>query len=63
MYRMSDGNGWGGEIMGYGCYGSSYTGRSFLTKEEKIQLLKEYHQDLKREVQGVEERIKKLETN
>ena len=49
--------------MGYGCYGSSYTGRSFLTKEEKIQLLREYHQDLKREVQGVEERIKELEVN
>ncbi|HKU82587.1 MAG TPA: hypothetical protein VJP58_00970 [Candidatus Nitrosocosmicus sp.] len=49
--------------MGYGCYGSSYTRRSFLTKEEKIQLLKEYHQDLKREVQGVEERIKELEVN
>ncbi len=49
--------------MGYGCYGSSYTGRSFLTKEEKIQLLKEYHQSLKREVQGVEERLKELDTN
>jgi len=48
--------------MGYGCYGSSYT-RSYLTKEEKIQILKEYHQDLKREVQGVEERIKELEAN
>ena len=49
--------------MGYGCYRSSYTGRSFLTNEEKIQLLKEYHQDLKREVQGVEERIKELDRN
>ncbi|MBA2267737.1 MAG: hypothetical protein M3Q77_07590 [Thermoproteota archaeon] len=49
--------------MGYSCCGSSYTGRSFLTKEEKIQLLREYHQDLKREVQGVEERIKELEIN
>jgi len=48
--------------MGYGCCGSSYT-RSFLTKEEKIQLLKEYYQDLKKEVQGVEERIKELEVN
>ncbi len=49
--------------MGYGCCGSSYAGRSFLTKEEKIQLLKEYHQSLKREVQGVEERIKELDAN
>jgi len=37
--------------------------KDFLTKEEKIQLLREYHQDLKREVQGVEERIKELEIN
>jgi len=49
--------------MRYGCCGSSYTGRCFLTKEEKIQLLRGYHQDLKREVQGVEERIKELEVN
>jgi hypothetical protein len=49
--------------MGYGCCGSGYTGRNFLTREEKIQLLREYHQDLKREVQGVEERIKELEAN
>lgn len=49
--------------MGYGCCGSSYDGRNFLTREEKIQLLREYHQDLKREVQGVEERIKELEVD
>ena len=49
--------------MGYGCCGSSYGGRNFLTREEKIQLLREYHQDLKREVQGVEERIKELEVD
>jgi hypothetical protein len=53
----------GGEIMGYGCCGSGYTGRNFLTREEKIRLLREYHQDLKREVQGVEERIKELEVD
>jgi hypothetical protein len=49
--------------MGYSCCSSSYTSRSFLTKEEKIQLLREYHQDLKKEVQGVEEKIKELEVN
>jgi hypothetical protein len=49
--------------MGYGCCGSGYNGRNFLTREEKIQLLREYHQDLEREVQGVEERIKELEAN
>jgi hypothetical protein len=36
-------------------------GRSFLTKEERIELLKEYKQDLERESQGVAERIKELE--
>ena len=46
--------------MGYSCCGSSYTSRSFLTKEEKIQLLKEYHQDPQKEVQGIEEKIKEL---
>jgi hypothetical protein len=35
--------------------------RSFLTKEERIELLKEYKQDLERESQGVAERIKELE--
>jgi hypothetical protein len=49
--------------MGYSCCGLSYTSRNFLTKEEKIQLLREYHQDLKKEVQGVEDKIKELEIN
>jgi hypothetical protein len=35
--------------------------RSFLTKEERIALLKEYKQDLEKESQGVAERIKELE--
>lgn len=35
--------------------------RSFLTKEERIELLKEYKQDLERESQGVAERIRELE--
>jgi hypothetical protein len=35
--------------------------RSYLTKEEHIELLKEYKQDLERESQGVAERIKELE--
>jgi hypothetical protein len=53
----------GGEkIMGYGCCSTSYKGgRSFLTREERVQLLKEYKQDLERETKGVEERIKELE--
>jgi hypothetical protein len=35
--------------------------RSFLTKEEKVSMLKEYKDDLEKEVQGVTERIKALE--
>jgi hypothetical protein len=48
--------------MRYGCggVGWSYGGRSFLTKEEKLAMLKEYKEDLEKEVAGVEERIKEL---
>jgi hypothetical protein len=47
--------------MRYGCGGDwSYGGRSFLTKEERLTLLKEYKEDLEKEVKGVEERIKEL---
>jgi len=47
--------------MGYGCCGSgSYSGRGFLTKEERLAMLKEYKDDLEREAKGVEERIKEL---
>ncbi|VFJ13389.1 DUF5320 domain-containing protein [Candidatus Nitrosocosmicus franklandus] len=48
-------------MMSYSHCSSSYTLGSFLTREEKIQLLKEYHQDLKKELQGIEEKIKELE--
>ena len=49
------------------CY-SDYPGRGFqrarssLTKDERIELLKEYKQDLENESRGVAERIKELET-
>jgi hypothetical protein len=49
--------------MRYGCGGGggwSHSGRSFLTKEEKLTMLKEYKEDLEKEVKGVEERIKEL---
>ena len=49
--------------MSYNCCGSRYVLESFLTKEEQMQLLREYHQDLKKEVQGVEEKLKELEVN
>ena len=48
------------------CYGD-YSGRgfqrarSFLTKVERVALLKEYKQDLEKESQGVAERIRELE--
>ena len=35
--------------------------RNFLTREEKVSMLKEYKDDLEKEVQGVIERIKELE--
>ena len=50
--------------MGYACCTTtSKTPRSFLTKEERISLLKEYKEDLDKEAQGVGERIKDLEKN
>jgi hypothetical protein len=49
--------------MCYGVYPARGFGRarSFLTKEERIELLKEYKQDLENESRGVAERIKELE--
>ncbi|MEK6953074.1 MAG: hypothetical protein AABX29_08735 [Nanoarchaeota archaeon] len=44
------------------CYGSC-NGRSFLTKEERIEILKEYKEDLENESKGVSERIRELEKN
>ena len=35
--------------------------RSFLTSEEKIEMLREYKDSLEKEAQGVSERIKDLE--
>jgi len=50
--------------MGYGCCGSGFQrARSFLTKEERIALLKEYQEELENEKQGVTERIKEIEAN
>ena len=48
--------------MGQGCCGLGIQGaRHFLTKEERITLLKEYKDDLEKEVQGIAERITELE--
>ncbi len=39
------------------------SGRSFLTKEEKIEMLNEYKEALEKEARGVAERIKELQKN
>lgn len=50
----------GGEKMdGYCC--GTYSGRGFLTAEEKVEMLKEYKEELDLESKGVGERIKELE--
>lgn len=43
--------------MGFGCCGT----RTFLTKEEKIEMLREYKESLENEAKGVAERIRELE--
>ncbi len=40
---------------------SSYPGRGFLTAEEKIEMLKEYKEQLELESKGVGEKIKQLQ--
>jgi len=39
------------------------TNRSFLTKKEKIEMLKEYKETLEKEAKGISERIEELEKN
>ena len=43
--------------MGYGCCEM----RNFLTKEEKVEMLKEYEENLEKELKGLKERIKELQ--
>ena len=45
--------------MGYGCCGSGM--RNFLSRYEKIEMLKEYEGSLENELKGVRERLKDLE--
>lgn len=53
--------------MGFGCgygYGWGFhRARSFLTREERIEMLKEYQDELEKEKQGIAERIKELEAS
>ncbi len=54
----------GSEGCGCGCSreGGAYEGvRSFLTKEEKIDVLKGYKESLEKEAKGIDERIKALQ--
>jgi len=39
------------------------TPRSFLTKEEKVEILEEYQASLQKELQGVSEKITSLKNN
>jgi hypothetical protein len=49
-------------MCGYECgCGCGYTGRHFITKEEKIEMLKEYQKNLENEAKGVAEVIKQLQ--
>jgi hypothetical protein len=51
--------------MGCGCSSglssSNQKVRGFLSRDERIDLLKEYKNDLEKEAQGVSERIKEIE--
>ena len=59
---MTDSGIYGGDSMGLGCCGVGVDQvRNFLTREERIALLKEYSDGLEKEVQGIKERIKELE--
>jgi len=44
-----------------GGYMGGMGGRSFLTKQEKLEMMKEYKEALEGEAKGVAERIKELE--
>ncbi len=47
-----------------GCgYGYGYEIRNFLTKGERLEILKQYKESLEQEAKGVAERIKELEKN
>ncbi|QQG38848.1 MAG: DUF5320 domain-containing protein [Candidatus Woesearchaeota archaeon] len=45
------------------CCGVSCAPRNFFTKEERVEMLKEYKKTLEQEAKGVGERIRDLEKN
>ena len=62
MYRFTDIiTYYGGKTMEQTCCESSCEPRRFITKDEKVEKLKEYQESLKLETKGVQERIKQLE--
>ncbi len=46
--------------MGMDCCGGSCTPRNFMTKQEKVEMLKEYQDGLEKEIQAVKERVADL---
>jgi len=50
-------------MCGYMCDCGCETSRHFVSKEEKIEALKEYKDSLEKEAKGVSEAIKKMEKN
>jgi predicted nucleic acid-binding Zn-ribbon protein len=48
--------------MIHGMCGCGCGGRRFLSRKEKIELLEEYRESLKKELEGVEEELKELKS-
>ncbi len=46
--------------MIHGMHGGCCGGRRFLSRREKIEMLEEYRESLKNELEGVEEELKEL---
>jgi hypothetical protein len=47
--------------MAHGMCGCGCSGRRFLSRKEKIEMLEEYRESLKNELEGVEEALKELQ--
>ena len=58
--HMSMGHGAHHMGMAHGMCGCGCGGRRFLSKRERIEILEEYKEELKNELEGVEEELKEL---
>jgi hypothetical protein len=47
--------------MGHDMCSCSFGGRRFLSRKEKVEMLEEYRESLKNELEGVEEELKELQ--